>query len=171
MEIELAKLFGLPAHALLVHIPVVLVPLAAGGALVMAMSPRRRQAFGWLVVALIAVGFLGAWLAIGSGEELEDAVDKSELVDDHAEAGEQVLPVTGAFLVATGALMMVERARRRHHDDDAPHDAGRLRIAVAVLAVLSAASGVGATAVVIRAGHSGAKAVWDDEKVLEELSD
>jgi hypothetical protein len=165
VEIELAKLFGLPAHALLVHIPVVLVPLAALGAIVLAVSGRLRPTFGWIVVALIAVGFVGAWLATGSGEKLEHAVDKSELVHDHTEAGENVLPVTGAFLVATAALMVVDR-RRRGSDDT-----NRLRTAVVVLAVLSAATGVGATAAVIRAGHSGAKAVWDDEKVLNDLSD
>ena len=166
MEIEIAKLFGLPGHALLVHVPVVLVPLAAVGAIALAVRARWRPTFGWVVVALIALAFVGAWLSTGSGEELEDAVKKDELVHEHKEAGERVLPVTAGFLVLTGALMAVDRSRRA-----AGSNPDRLRTAVAVLAVLSAASGVGATAVVIRAGHSGAKAVWDDEKVLEELSD
>ena len=165
MEIELAKLFGLPAHALLVHIPVVLVPLAAVGAMVLALRPGARRTSGWVVVALIAIAMVGAWLATGSGEELEDAVDKSELVDEHAEAGEPVPLVTGVFLVATLGLLVVDRRRREAEDP------GRMRTAVAVIAVLSVVSGLGATVAVIRAGHSGAKAVWDDEDVLEELSD
>lgn len=37
---ELNNLFGLPAHPLLVHLPVVMVPLAAIGALVLAIRPR-----------------------------------------------------------------------------------------------------------------------------------
>ena len=41
---ELEKLFGLPAHPLLVHIPVVLVPLAAIIAIIREARPLRELA-------------------------------------------------------------------------------------------------------------------------------
>ena len=47
---EVGNLFGLPAHPLLVHIPVALIPLCAAGAIVMVVSASWRQRIGWVVV-------------------------------------------------------------------------------------------------------------------------
>ena len=45
MEIE--TLFGLPAHPLIVHVPIVLVPLSAVGAVLMCW-PFLRAKIGWV---------------------------------------------------------------------------------------------------------------------------
>ena len=50
MDIE--TIFGLPAHPLLVHIPVVLIPLCAAGAVWIVVWPSWRPRIGWIVVAL-----------------------------------------------------------------------------------------------------------------------
>ena len=42
-QFEIDKLFGIPAHPLIVHIPVVLVPLAAVGAVLALVVPRWRH--------------------------------------------------------------------------------------------------------------------------------
>ena len=86
---ELEKLFGLPAHPLLVHIPVVLVPLAAIIAIVFAFKPAWLDRFGWGLVALSGVGALGAILAAGSGEGLEGLQNQAETAarEDHFELG------------------------------------------------------------------------------------
>lgn len=44
---ELENLFGLPAHPLLVHLPVVMVPIAATMALLMTIRPAWLDRFGW----------------------------------------------------------------------------------------------------------------------------
>ncbi|MFZ2441786.1 MAG: DUF2231 domain-containing protein, partial [Ilumatobacteraceae bacterium] len=96
---ELEKLFGLPAHPLLVHIPVVLVPLAAIIAIVFAFKPAWLDRFGWGLVALSGVGALGAILAAGSGEGLEGLQNQAETAarEDHFELGETARTVAIIF--------------------------------------------------------------------------
>jgi uncharacterized membrane protein len=81
------RIFGLPAHPLLVHIPVALIPLSALGAIVIAVSERWRRRIGWVVVGVAGFAAIASQLAVTSGEELEEAVDESELVHRHAELG------------------------------------------------------------------------------------
>ena len=54
---------GLPAHPLLVHLPVVAIPLAAIGAVLLALRPGWRRAYGPVVVGLAALGAVGGVLA------------------------------------------------------------------------------------------------------------
>jgi hypothetical protein len=113
MEIELDELFGLPAHPLLVHIPVVLIPTALLVLLVALWRPGRRPA----VIAgavLAVVGGIGAVLAVGAGEKLEHRVKETEQVEEHAENGDQVeLPAIAFALLAAGTAITLEAAHRR----------------------------------------------------------
>ena len=54
MEIE--TFFGLPAHPLMVHLPVVLIPLAGIIAIVFAFRPAWLDRFGWHLVVLSGLG-------------------------------------------------------------------------------------------------------------------
>jgi uncharacterized membrane protein len=168
---EISKLFGLPAHPLLVHIPVVLIPIAAIGAVLMVLSRSWRARIGWLVVAAAGVSLVFVQLAIGSGEALEESVKKSDLVDTHTHLGEETLPYVAVFFVAVLAFMVADRWRsRRAREGDPEVTAAADRetwrdplmavIAVAVLAT-SVLSGIW----VYRAGHSGAESVWRDVQV------
>lgn len=153
MEIE--ELFGLPAHPLVVHAAVVLLPLAALLTVVCAAVPRARRwyapvADGLALVAVVAVG-----LAQGSGEALEERVDETELVEEHTEKGEQVLPWAIAVLVAAAAVTAIPVLTRRR-----PSISSRTVTAAAV--AISLIAGVGATWTVVDVGHSGAKATWED---------
>ena len=47
---EITTLFGLPAHPLLVHIPIVLLPLVGIGAIAIACLRQARQRFGTAVL-------------------------------------------------------------------------------------------------------------------------
>ena len=149
MEIE--ELFGLPAHPLVVHAAVVLLPLAAVVTVVCAALPRVRRhyapvALGLALVALVAVG-----LAQGSGEALEESVDETELVEEHTGMGERVLPWSIAVVVAAAAVTAIPLLARRR-----PTIPGRTITAVVV--VLAVVAGAGATWTVVEVGHSGAKA-------------
>jgi uncharacterized membrane protein len=166
---ELDKLFGLPAHPLLVHIPVVLVPMAAVIAVVFAFKPAWLDRFGWGLVALSGVGALGAILAAASGEGLEELQNEAETVarEDHFELGETArLMAIIFFLVVTAVVVLRYLARRRAA-------AGKVQdgvwgfiaskggaIAVAVVLVLSASA---ATYTISKAGHQGAKISWEEE--------
>ncbi len=66
-------LAAIPSHPLFVHVPVVLVPLAAIGAIAIAVRPRWMAAYGYPVAGLAGVGFVGALIAAHTGEELEES--------------------------------------------------------------------------------------------------
>lgn len=174
-------LFGLPGHPLVVHGAVVLVPLAAIGALA-CLHPGIRRRFGIVVAVLACLAAAFAWMAQESGQGLEERVDETPLVEEHVEMGGWVLPwviVLAAAMVATVAFDEVDR---RGRTDTAPAEswadpvaAGRgetspsaapptplWQKAVALgLAGTVAVTAVGSTVAVIEVGHSGAKATWD----------
>lgn len=151
------ELFGLPAHPLLVHAAVVLVPLATIGVLIGAVWPagRRRLAIATLVVA--SGGLVASFLAGESGESLEERVRETDLVEEHAEMGETgSLAAAGAFIGALGlaAVDLVDERRADRGGLDT-----RAVVVVGVVAVLLSVAG---TAQIVRIGHSGAEATWDD---------
>lgn len=118
MELELDRLFGLPAHPLLVHVPVVLIPTALVAAAIALWRPVRRPALG-AAAAMAVVGAIGAVLAVGAGDKLQERVRETEQVEEHAEQGEQVeLPAIAFGLLALGAALASEAAHRspRSHD-------------------------------------------------------
>ena len=59
MEIE--ELFGLPAHPLVVHAVVVLLPLAAITAIACAVMPRARRHYAPAALALALAATLASW--------------------------------------------------------------------------------------------------------------
>ena len=165
---------GLPAHPLFVHLPVVLIPLAFIGAiLVLAVAKWRRAA--WVVTALVAIGFVGALLAENSGEALEENVDETELVEQHAAQGELVPLLSGLFFVTSAAVAGYELFGRRKVEGsasttaaDGPTDAAasgmsKAKMIGTALAAASVVAGGAATYSAYAAGHSGAKAVWQGE--------
>jgi hypothetical protein len=148
------ELFGLPAHPLFVHAAVVLLPLAAVVTLVCAAWPRSRRYYAPLALGVALVATLAVGLAQGSGEELEEEVDETELVEAHTEQGEQVLPWAVAVTVAAAAVTAVSVLSKRR-----PALTGRA--VIAALVVVSLIAGAGAIWTVVEVGHSGAKATWD----------
>jgi hypothetical protein len=155
VAVEIEELFGLPAHPLVVHAAVVLLPLAAVATLVCAAVPRARRAYAPVALGLALAATVAVGLAQGSGEELEEKVDETELVEEHTEQGESVLPWAIAVTVAAAAVTAAPAVARRRPTVPA-------RTMTAVLVALSLVAGIGATWTVIDVGHSGAKATWDD---------
>ena len=153
----LDTLFGLPAHPLLVHVPVVVMPLTALGLVVMALSPSWRARIGWLVVVGTFLDGIAVQLAMSSGEALQDHVGERALVQHHAELADLLRPLALLlFLVALG-LMLLDRRRARPGAPALPSWVGPV---VAVVAVLAA---IGSVVQMTRVGHSGADAVWHDK--------
>ena len=65
---------GLPAHPLLVHIPVILIPVAAVGVIIMAIKPAWHRRYRWAVLALGLAATIGTILAANAGEGLEEGL-------------------------------------------------------------------------------------------------
>jgi uncharacterized membrane protein len=165
---------GLPAHPLVVHAPVVLIPFAAFGTILLAARLRWVAAYGPLVVFAAFVGFVGAILATNSGEALEEVYESSgqdltPVLRDHAEMGGRVPWIAGLFLVLVAVWVW---SARRHLDRSSEHPPVDSAIASSTvrpvsrrvalgLAVASAVVGLVATVAVTRTGHSGAASVWE----------
>jgi len=156
--------FGLPAHPLLVHIPVVLLPLAALGAVAIAVRPAWRRRYGWLVLAVTVVGSVGAVLAANAGDSLEEQVGRSPSVHDHAVAGEIARNVSLVFVVLVAAFVIAAwfLERRRTSTVGALGQRNAPRWLVPTLAVLMVFGAAGSLYTILSAGHSGAKATWND---------
>jgi len=148
---ELNNLFGLPAHPLLVHLPVVMVPMAALGAIILAIFPKYFARFGWWVTGISFIGAIGAILAAGSGETLEERVDRSSTLRDHAEMGETARLLAVVLFV----VLLIVMLARKYRATDMAKKAVAIGVSV-VIAVSAAAAGW----VIIQTGHSGAKASW-----------
>ena len=158
----LDSLFGLPAHVFLVHIPVVLIPLGALGAVLM-LWPRLRSIIGWWVCGGLVVAGISTQVAISTGESLKEYVRESQLVRDHTRIGENVRPWLLLLFLALVGVMLVDRAIRRRADR--PEGRDPLQIAGIVLSALSIVFAAFSVYWIYRIGHSGSKAVWHDTQV------
>ena len=182
-------LFGLPAHPLPVHIPVVLIPTALMAA-VLALWPRVRYAAAVTAAAFALAGAVGAYLAIEAGEKLQEEVRETELVEEHAEQGDTVeLPAIAFALLALADAAAAETTRRRAlrsagrppaaestvppaSEPASPTVATDGRVALrgsgaaswlpAIVLCASVLAGAVATYTLVEVGHSGAKATWSD---------
>jgi len=136
-----------PLHPAIVHFPIVfmiLLPLAAAGAL-WAIRRGNSPRSAWAIPCGLAIALtLSAWLAVETGEtqeeRVEDAVSESAL-HPHEEAAERFLLLSGVLLLVSGAGLLGGRAGR----------AARLTTVVGA---------VGLAAVGAQVGHTGGKLVY-----------
>ncbi len=150
---------GLPWHALVVHAVVVLVPLATVGTVAVAVVPRWSRRYGWLVVLCSAVATVCAFVAKASGEQLATRVGTPQ---EHYSAARWLPWVVLALFVVDLLLWWWDRAVLGGSGGGRTDGRARLRRSaggtfLAVVAVLVALVALGWT---IRAGDTGARAVW-----------
>jgi uncharacterized membrane protein len=162
--LALTSLFGLPAHPLLVHIPVVLIPLGALGAVLMCW-PRLRHALGWWVCGLVLLAGVATQLAISTGEGLEEHVRETDLVETHIRIGENVRPWLLLMFLTLVGVMVVDRLVRRGSTAERPDGPRWTKSAGVVLAALSIVFSAMSVYWIYRIGHSGSKAVWHPTQV------
>lgn len=150
---------GLPAHVLMVHAIVVLVPLTALALVSCAVWPTmmRRAGVALPALALVTLGLLP--LTLESGEWLEERVTENPLVEAHTALGESLLPWAVGLFVVAAALWLVRRRATAGPDDGARTFADRVPVRI-VAVLLSLAVAAGASVQVYRIGDSGAKATW-----------
>ena len=154
---------GIPAHPLLVHIPVMMIPLALA-LTVLALWGRVRTPALWGATGAAFIGLIGCFLASGSGEALQNAVERTELLHEHTEAGEAVAAFVVPYLVVLLVVLLIHLAR----NEALPFGLKlpKLRTlgagAATGLLVLSTVLGAVASWKTYDAGHSGAKSAWND---------
>jgi hypothetical protein len=152
---DIDTLFGLPAHPLIVHAAVVLLPIAAVGLIVVALVPKARRHYAPVVLAIALAATIAVGMAQQSGESLEGQVKRTEQVEEHTEQGQTVLPWAIAVTIVSAAVAAEPYLRDR---------LGKVspKVVAGVLISASVIAGVGATWTVIEVGHSGATSVWSD---------
>jgi uncharacterized membrane protein len=139
---------GLPVHPLVVHAVVVLIPLAAVGAIAIALKPAWRRSHGPIVVAFAVLSAILCPVATSSGEALERHVGAP---GDHAELGDQLIWFVIPLAIFSLALVLLDRRRR-----------AVASTAVKVVAALAILAGLATTFQAYRVGDSGARAAWGD---------
>ncbi|MCO5973825.1 DUF2231 domain-containing protein [Actinoallomurus soli] len=178
---ELSKLFGLPAHALFLHVPVVLVPILAGVVIALAVRPVWRVRYGLAADVFGIVTMAATILTAGAGEKLRDervqrmkAIGRAggpdgpgggrprrggggegNLLERHAELGGQLRLLVVALVLLLVVLVIL--ARYRAYTTEGFLAGPALGTVVAALAVVAA---VVSAIWVVRTGHLGAEMTW-----------
>lgn len=163
----LTEVSGLPAHPLIVHIPVVFVPLALVGALAALVRQRWRSWLLPLVALAAGASVVAVQLAVRSGRYLEGELGESRLIDRHSNLGEQTRPLVIVFFVAATVVAIVDHRIRSSpggaHAETSGGPSARLASLLLPLCGLSMLTGVLATTWVVRTGGAGTEAVYEGE--------
>lgn len=156
------KINGLPAHILLIHIVIVLLPLAALMLVASALWPAARAKLGFLtpLVALVALVFVP--ITTNAGKWLRDHLPGNQgrldpLIRRHAQLGGTLLPWAIAIF-AVAALVWLIGLR---YGLSWRRGAAALPVWVtAIVAVAAIGVSVGGVVQLYRIGDSGAQAEW-----------
>lgn len=139
---------GLPAHPLLVHLVVVVLPAAALMAILGSLWPAAQRKFTFLTPALALFGLVLVPITIEAGEQLADTMGIGAAIDHHATLARRIMPFAIALFVTTvGQWAYLRFAERRTW-------------LTAVVAILVIASAVATAVQVALAGDAGAHLVW-----------
>ncbi|HEY5198942.1 MAG TPA: DUF2231 domain-containing protein [Solirubrobacteraceae bacterium] len=166
LPIRLTTIYaGLPAHPLLIHVPVILIPVSVLGALACVARPVWLDRYGILLSGTAIVAMSSIFLAMQAGAALEAGLNlqgpAADLIHRHSHAAH----ILAILFVAFTAVLIVTLAAHRI-SGGRPTGLGiadRLlsprssNVALRVLLVLLA---LGCAYMVFKVGDLGAKAVW-----------
>jgi len=136
-----------PLHPAVVHFPIALVVLIPGLAAIgtWLIYKKALPARSWLLILILQVLLVGSgWLALETGEEEEDRVERivaENPIEAHEEAAERFLFLAGIGLLICGAGLLPRQQGFM----------GRVVGTVATIGVLAAG---------ISVGHSGGELVY-----------
>ncbi|MEV6641483.1 hypothetical protein [Amycolatopsis sp. NPDC051371] len=161
---------GLPAHVLLVHAIVVLLPLAALLLVLSALWPAARGKLAGPNAILSVLVVILVPITTDAGEWLERRVASTPLVRTHTELGDTALYVA----IPVAVLAVVVWWRRREHLKTQAADTGSTAVAprgrtflapasttvTVVIAILAVVAAGAAIYDIYRIGDSGAQASW-----------
>jgi mono/diheme cytochrome c family protein len=144
-------IFDLPAHPLMVHFPVVAIPLLAVLGLVMAARPKFRDQYALPIIGLGVVTVIATFVAAKSGEELVESLGlKDDFIDPHRDLGSTLRFFVLGLTVAIVGMVAVNKRASATKRDPAAVVSSVLVVALALLSLVWT----------VRTGHEGAKAVW-----------
>lgn len=134
---------GLPVHALVNHLVVVLLPLMAIITIVASVRPNLREKYMWWVTGANFVMFIVTLVTKESGEALQSRLG-GQVAADHAALG-SVLPWFALFFTLTSAAVAYTKTNKT---------LGPVAVVVNILAAVLVLIWT------VRTGDAGARAVW-----------
>ena len=139
---------GLPVHPLIIHVVVIMLPVAALAMVALVFLPALRRHYLLPTLVALLVGAGSAFVAKQSGEALQNRVGSP---GEHAELGENVVPLALGLFAVSVIWAYAPKIMSRW-----PKFLQRvLELGILVLA--------GASIVfTVLAGHSGATASWEN---------
>jgi hypothetical protein len=149
---------GIPAHPLVVHAAVVLVPLAAAFAAAYALWPRRRWQTRTPAALLAVVAAASVQLAAMTGDQLKSSLhEDTALIHTH----EQYAGLLQAATWVLAGLTVVAWWAIPHRNPlpDRDHRSGVRVLALPLTGLLPVAAVV-VLVLVVLTGDAGARAVW-----------
>lgn len=150
---------GLPLHPLVVHVVVVLVPLAAVLVIAAVVSSAVRRRSGILTPLLATAAFALLPIATQSGEAFFERLNEPDVAEGHADLGNGLWPwVLALVVLAWIHWAMTRRADPSHTSGE--RASARPTGAVLAVAILAVVASLAAIVQVVRVGDSGARAVW-----------
>jgi hypothetical protein len=172
--VKMTTIGGLPAHILLVHAVVVLVPLAALLIVLITVWPAARARLTLATAIVAVVALISVPLSTDAGEWLERRVERTQLLSTHTQLGDTMLPwAIGLAVVALAVLARQWHAARTRptisvgvggppgaaHVGSPPQAWGGRGVSIG-LAVVAVVVAVGSVITVYEIGDSGARAAW-----------
>jgi uncharacterized membrane protein len=147
---------GLPLHPLVVHAAIVLVPVTAILAVIIAVSDDRRNRWGVLTWILATVAWGMTIVAKFSGENLFAATVQGvppEITDRHATYGQTSVWFVLALWLAVSALLLLDMDRKRR-------DGFGSAVLPTVLSLFVIGTAMAAAGQVLLTAWTGAESFW-----------
>jgi hypothetical protein len=165
------EILGLPAHPLIVHAAVVLVPLLALGGVLYAVAPFSRRYFRWplILVALAAPAAVAAAKLSGDAfSKHQNFNDMQAQITDHKAFGDVLIWLALGLGAAVLVLAFAVPGRRdvvaaRDADDtlvDSSSRSGGMVVIQVVVGIVVVGLAAANLYYVFKAGDSGANMVW-----------
>ena len=174
---------GLPAHILLIHVVVVLIPLGALFTVLSVFWPAARRKLGFISPLTCFIALVFVPITTNAGEWLDNKINPSrqnQQINKHVNLGHDLLPWALALFVFSALVWWLGRKVDAPEDEAADESAAGGGTAVAtrtrtglptwvtyVVSVLAVAISVVAVIVLIRIGDSGATAAWSYVKQIK----
>jgi hypothetical protein len=148
---------GMPAHVLLLHFVVVLVPLTALLEMVCGLWPAvRRSLLLWLTLILTSITMVLTPITANAGLWLYDlTADPSPILREHAARGGTMIYFSAALLAVAIGLVLLRVTERRFEK--------RRAVTHIVVGIMVLVVGISSMIQVYRVGDAGGQSVWDEE--------
>ena len=148
---------GMPAHVVLLHFVVVLVPLTALLEIVCGLWPAvRRSLLLWLTLILASFTMVLTPITANAGVWLYDlTANPSPILREHAARGGTMIYFSAALLAVAVGLVVLRVTERQFEK--------RRMVIHIVVGIMVLAIGISSVIQVYRVGDAGGRSVWDEE--------